>query len=237
MKIIKKIIYISLYLLLIPQAVYANNITQISEFLKDIGFEETYSDNLEIYLGNLNLSEKEFLEVIDYSQNVVEVITEKNNINDLNLSEILLLYNRCSVVANKLKLKFDFDYKNKQVKVIDKNNDNILFNGGLGDIKKLYSNYLAVSDKINEINITEYITLNLDETPEIIYEDNNVSKKIIVNEENLDIENEGANEISLENECKENKESTTIGAERSFFLCIFIVFSGLFILTIRKLKS
>lgn len=206
MKRIIKIVMLFVFVALLPvNSVFADDNNQLEEKLTEIGLPDEYSDNIAQYIDNIDITEEEYSSILGDGKVVIELVYGKSNLRDFSISELYTVYSKISEIVTDLNLSMKVDFINKQVAILDKENNNILFKGSPNDINKYYSNYekLAYAGE-EDMDLESYIK-NL-----IVSAENNVAKEDEINE----IYNED-NTIVLQSdlETEEIKANEEIGTD------------------------
>lgn len=178
MKRIIKIVLLFIFIALLPvNSVFADDNNQLEEKLNELGLPDEYSNNIAQYIDNIDITEEEYSNILGDGKVVIELVYGKSNLRDFSISELYTVYSKISEIVNDLNLSMKIDFINKQVAILDKENNNILFKGSPNDINKYYSNYedLAYAGE-EDMDLESYIK-NL-----IVSEENNIAKEDEVNE-------------------------------------------------------
>lgn len=181
----------------------ALEVEDVKENLEEIGVEEEYRDNIETYLNNMTISEKDINNIEEEAKEVMGSVQNKNSISDFSLKEIWKLYKKAKEVAEDLNLGFNFSIANKSFAIKDKSNNNVLLEGNINDLQSYYDKYTAI---LNNKALENY------EAAE------NHSKINISEEKNNEKENEVKPEEENEKEnsyLQQNTSQNTMGDEES----------------------
>lgn len=201
MKRIIKIVMLFVFVALLPvNSVFADDNNQLEEKLTEIGLPDEYSNNIAQYIDNIDITEEEYSSILGDGKVVIELVYGKSNLRDFSISELYTVYSKISEIVTDLNLSMKVDFINKQVAILDKENDNILFKGSPNDINKYYSNYeeLAYAGE-EDMDLESYIkNLIVSEESNIVKEDkvneNYSEDKTIVLQSDLETEEIKANE-------------------------------------------
>lgn len=197
-KSIKVILSILLLLNIIFINCYADDFFNLKESLNNIGINEEYSENIAEYLSNLNLSKEQINDLSENTSYIFNIASEKNSIDEFSLVEFYEIYNNGIAMADILNLGVDVDLYDRNLEVVDKKSDNLLFKGDLNDLKDIYSNYINNDYSFSLNDISEMVSDNE-------LKDEEISQNIDEEEENNEneynnIKSKNNNQISNERE-------------------------------------
>lgn len=158
-KIIKSSISLFIFINIFSINVAAGDLSYIEEALVNLGVNEDYSENIVEYLENIEISESDFQEIDNNVNDIKEVA--QNNDEDINFLKYYTVYDNIMDIAKIMNLDLDVDLNDLSISLIDKNNDNILYEGNTDSLMQIYSNYkesnytINVAEIFNDINLDE----------------------------------------------------------------------------------
>ena len=201
-KIIKSSISLFIFINIFSVNVFAGDLSYIEEALVDLGVNEDYSENIVEYLENIEISESDFQEIENNVNNIKDVV--QNNDEEINFLKYYTVYDNIMDIAEIMNLDLDVDLSDLSISLIDKNNNNILYEGDTNSLMQIYSNYRDSNYAINVAEIFEDIN-NLDEN-EIVISDTenntNINEDIFNNE--IDSNLDTKSELNISNNEKNN---------------------------------
>ena len=200
-KIIKSSISLFIFINIFSINVSAGDLSYIEEALVDLGVNEDYSENIVEYLENIEISESDFQEIENNVNDIKEVV--QNNDEDINFLKYYTVYDNVMDIAEIMNLDLDVDLSDLSISLIDKNNDNILYEGNTDSLMQIYSNYkesnytINVAEIFNDINLDENEIGISDTENDTNINENRFNNKI---ESNLDTESD----LNISNNEKNN---------------------------------
>ena len=201
-KIIKSSISLFIFIFIFSVNVFAGDLSYIEEALVNLGVNEDYSENIVEYLENIEISESDFQEIENNVNDIKEVV--QNNDEDINFLKYYTVYDNIMDIAKIMNLDLDVDLSDLSISLIDKNNNNILYEGDTNSLMQIYSNYRESNYAINVAEIFEDIN-NLDEN-EIVISDTgnntNINEDIFNNE--IDSNLDTKSDLNISNNEKNN---------------------------------
>ena len=201
-KIIKSSISLFIFINIFSINVAAGDLSYIEEALVDLGVNEDYSENIVEYLENIEISESDFQEIENNVNNIKDVV--QNNDEEINFLKYYTVYDNIMDIAEIMNLDLDVDLSDLSISLIDKNNNNILYEGDTDSLMQIYSNYRDSNYAINVAEIFEDIN-NLDEN-EIVISDTenntNINEDIFNNE--IDSNLDTKSDLNISNNEKNN---------------------------------
>lgn len=201
-KIIKSSISLFIFINIFSVNVFAGDLSYIEEALVNLGVNEDYSENIVEYLENIEISESDFQEIENNVNNIKEVV--QNNDEEINFLKYYTVYDNIMEIAEIMNLDLDVDLNDLSISLIDKNNNNILYEGDTNSLMQIYSNYRDSNYTINVAEIFEDIN-NLDES-EIAISDTenntNINEDIFNNE--IDSNLDTKSDLNISNNEKNN---------------------------------
>lgn len=201
-KIIKSSISLFIFIFIFSVNVFAGDLSYIEEALVNLGVNEDYSENIVEYLENIEISESDFQEIENNVNDIKEVV--QNNDEDINFLKYYTVYDNIMDIAKIMNLDLDVDLNDLSISLIDKNNDNILYEGDTDSLMQIYSNYRDSNYTINVAEIFEDIN-NLDESEIGISNtenDTNINSNRFNNEKEINLDTE--NDLNISNNEKNN---------------------------------
>lgn len=160
-KIIKSSISLFIFIFIFSVNVFAGDLSYIEEALVNLGVNEDYSENIVEYLENIEISESDFQEIENNVNNIKDAV--QNNDEDINFLKYYTVYDNVMDIAEIMNLDLDVNLNDLSISLIDKNNNNILYEGDTDSLMQIYSNYRDSNYTINVAEIFEDIN-NLDES-------------------------------------------------------------------------
>lgn len=201
-KIIKSSISLFIFINIFSVNVFAGDLSYIEEALVNLGVNEDYSENIVEYLENIEISESDFQEIENNVNNIKDVV--QNNDEEINFLKYYTVYDNIMDIAEIMNLDLDVDLSDLSISLIDKNNNNILYEGDTNSLMQIYSNYRDSNYTINVAEIFEDIN-NLDEN-EIVISDTenntNINEDIFNNE--IDSNLDTKSDLNISNNEKNN---------------------------------
>lgn len=201
-KIIKSSISLFIFINIFSINVFAGDLSYIEETLVNLGVNEDYSENIVEYLENIEISESDFQEIENNVNNIKDVV--QNNDEEINFLKYYTVYDNIMDIAEIMNLDLDVDLSDLSISLIDKNNNNILYEGDTNSLMQIYSNYRDSNYAINVAEIFEDIN-NLDEN-EIVISDTenntNINEDIFNNE--IDSNLDTKSDLNISNNEKNN---------------------------------
>lgn len=201
-KIIKSSISLFIFINIFSVNVFAGDLSYIEEALVNLGVNEDYSENIVEYLENIEISESDFQEIENNVNNIKDVV--QNNDEEINFLKYYTVYDNIMDIAEIMNLDLDVDLSDLSISLIDKNNNNILYEGDTNSLMQIYSNYRDSNYAINVAEIFEDIN-NLDEN-EIVISDTenntNINEDIFNNE--IDSNLDTKSDLNISNNEKNN---------------------------------
>lgn len=201
-KIIKSSISLFIFINIFSVNVFAGDLSYIEEALVNLGVNEDYSENIVEYLENIEISESDFQEIENNVNNIKDVV--QNNDEEINFLKYYTVYDNIMDIAKIMNLDLDVDLNDLSISLIDKNNNNILYEGDTNSLMQIYSNYRESNYAINVAEIFEDIN-NLDEN-EIVISDTenntNINEDIFNNE--IDSNLDTKSDLNISNNEKNN---------------------------------
>ena len=201
-KIIKSSISLFIFINIFSVNVFAGDLSYIEEALVNLGVNEDYSENIVEYLENIEISESDFQEIENNVNNIKDVV--QNNDEEINFLKYYTVYDNIMDIAEIMNLDLDVDLSDLSISLIDKNNNNILYEGDTNSLMQIYSNYRESNYAINVAEIFEDIN-NLDEN-EIVISDTenntNINEDIFNNE--IDSNLDTKSDLNISNNEKNN---------------------------------
>ena len=201
-KIIKSSISLFIFIFIFSVNVFAGDLSYIEEALVNLGVNEDYSENIVEYLENIEISESDFQEIENNVNDIKEVV--QNNDEDINFLKYYTVYDNIMDIAKIMNLDLDVDLSDLSISLIDKNNNNILYEGDTNSLMQIYSNYRESNYAINVAEIFVDIN-NLDEN-EIVISDTenntNINEDIFNNE--IDSNLDTKSDLNISNNEKNN---------------------------------
>lgn len=219
-KIIKGSISLFIFINIFSVNVFAGDLSYIEEALVNLGVNEDYSENIVEYLENIEISESDFQEIENNVNDIKDVV--QNNDEETNFLKYYTVYDNIIDIAEIMNLDLDVDLSDLSISLIDKNNNNILYEGDTDSLMQIYSNYKDSNYTINVADIFEDIN-NLDES-EIAISDTenytNINENIFNNkiESNLDTESD----LNISNNEKNNVLDEYIDKFKKYNECLLV---------------
>lgn len=201
-KIIKGSISLFIFMNIFSVNVFAGDLSYIEEALVNLGVNEDYSENIVEYLENIEISELDFQEIENNVNNIKDAV--QNNDEDINFLKYYTVYDNVMDIAEIMNLDLDVNLNDLSISLIDKNNNNILYEGDTDSLMQIYSNYKESNYIINVAEIFEDIN-NLDENEIGISNtenDTNINSNRFNNEKEINLDTE--NDLNISNNEKNN---------------------------------
>lgn len=180
--------------------VCAKDLSYIEEILISLGINKNYSENIVAYLENIDISKLQIEKIEDNINNIKEFIEDYENKETMNFFKYYTVYGDVMNLASVLNLDLDLDLNSSSIRLIDKKNEDTLFEGDINSLMQIYSNYKDSNYKIDIEEVFENISLSNEEIRGI--EEVNNSKNSYHNE--ID------NELSTEQNISNNENATDI---------------------------
>ncbi len=218
-KIIKSSISLFIFINIFSINVAAGDLSYIEEALVDLGVNEDYSENIVEYLENIEISESDFQEIENNVNDIKEVV--QNNDEDINFLKYYTVYDNVMDIAEIMNLDLDVDLSDLSISLIDKNNDNILYEGDTDSLMQIYSNYkesnytINVAEIFNDINLDENEIGISDTENDTNINENRFNNKI---ESNLDTESD----LNISNDEKNNVLDEYIDKFEKYNECLLV---------------
>ena len=203
-KLIKVIIGLLVFIEIFTGSIFAQDLSYIEDSLINLGVNEEYSANIIEYLENIDISKSEFQKVESNINDIKVFIENSKSEGDVNFFKYYTVYDNIMDIAEVLNLGLDFNLNNLSITLIDKNNDNILYEGDKSSLIQIYSNY---KDSNYNIKITEI----LQEFE--LYNKENSTENDIKNNIEIDYDNGISSNVYTEDKVKfniDNKEKNNI---------------------------
>ncbi len=207
-KTIKVIVSLSIFINMFTINIFAEDLSYIEEGLINLGVNEEYSENIVKYLENLDVSEEEFQKIESNINDIKDFIENTKSEVDVNFLKYYNVYDNIMDIAEMLNLDLDVDLNSLSITLINKNNNNILFEGDTNSLVQIYSNYKDSNYDINMAEIFQDINSNIKE--------NNTA------EEEGNTESEFNNEIDYSLKIERNIDNTTNNNEKNNVLDEYI---------------
>ena len=218
-KIIKGSISLFIFMNIFSVNVFAGDLSYIEEALVNLGVNEDYSENIVEYLENIEISESDFQEIENNVNDIKEVV--QNNDEDINFLKYYTVYDNVMDIAEIMNLDLDVDLSDLSISLIDKNNDNILYEGDTDSLMQIYSNYKESNYTINVAEI--FNDINLDEN-EIGISDTENDTNINSNRFNNEIESklDTESDLNISNDEKNNVLDEYIDKFEKYNECLLV---------------
>ena len=95
-------------------------------------------ENLIEYINNIDLTDEKANNISEKSKLISQDIKENAKFTDYKLTEIIRIYRSFTSISNDLNLNIDFSIKNGDFTLKDRANNNSVFKGNIGEIKKYF---------------------------------------------------------------------------------------------------
>lgn len=203
-KTIKLLVSLFIFINIFTINILAEDLDYIEEALINIGIDEEYSENIVQYLENIDITESDAQKIEDNINDIKAFVEESKSEEEMSFLKYYSVYDNIMEISEVLNLDLDLDMSNLNIKLIDKRNNNILFEGDSKTLVKIYSNYKDSNYNINIEEIVGDINSNIKE--------NNNEEKINNSEDELNsnINNSLNIERNTNNITNTNSEINTV---------------------------
>lgn len=182
--------------------IFAEDLAYIEEALIHIGIDEEYSENIVQYLEGISITESDVQKIENNINDIKSFIEDSKNEEEINFLKYYSVYDNIMDISEVLNLDLDFDINNLNIRLIDKKNNNVLFEGDINSLVQIYSNYKDGNYNISVETIVKEINLNIKE---------NNSEEKLNNSENQ-VNNKINNSLKIERNSTNNSNNNEINA-------------------------
>lgn len=198
-KAIKILVSLFIFVNIFTINIFAEDLDYIEDALINIGINEEYSENIIQYLESINITEQDIQKIESNINDIKSFIEESKNEEEINFLKYYSVYDNIMDISEVLNLDLDFDISNLNIKLIDKENNNVLFEGDTNSLVQIYSNYKDGNYNLDIETIIEDINLNIKE---------NDSEEKIDNSENQ-VNNKINNSLNIERNTTNNSNNNS----------------------------